>query len=323
MKMGIIGAGAIASCMARTIGPMQEVEAYAIASRNLEKARSFADEYGFEKAYGSYEEMVADPEVELVYIATPHSHHYEHMKLCIEHGKPVLCEKAFTQNAAQAREILALAEEKKVFVTEAIWTRYMPMRWKLDEILASGVIGEPLSISATLSYVISQNERIYRPELAGGILLDCGVYPINFASMVFGDDFSDVKATALLNDLGVDMSTNIALTWPDGKTAYLHADARVADDRQGIVRGSKGYVVCKNINNCEGLEVYDTNHQLVASYETPAQITGYEYEVLSCMKALQEGALECPEMPHSETIRIMELMDRIREQIGVVYPNER
>lgn len=141
MKMGILGAGKIARTMAKTIREMPQVTSWAIAARDLERAQAFADEYGFAHAYGSYEELAADPEVDLIYSATPHSFHYEHAALCIQHGKNVLVEKAFTQNAAQAEALLELAKEKNVLVTEAIWTRYMPMRKKLDEIIASGVIG--------------------------------------------------------------------------------------------------------------------------------------------------------------------------------------
>lgn len=322
MKMGILGAGNIAGSMAKTINGMKDVTAYAVASRSLEKAQKFAQEYGFEKAYGSYEEMVSDPEVELVYVATPHSHHYEHTMLCLTYGKHALVEKSFTLNAAQAREVLALAEEKHLLVTEAIWTRYMPMRKKLDEIIASGVIGKVTSLYATLSYPIMQNERIAEPSLGGGALLDIGVYPINFASMAFGDAIKEVQAHAVLTDKGVDSLLSVTLIYEDGKMAVLHANANAASNREGAVYGSEGYILVKNINNCEGIKVYNKDHELIAEYETPAQITGYEYEVEACMEAIVKKEIECPQMPHEETIRIMELMDTIRRQIGVVFPGE-
>ena len=186
MKVGILGAGRIAATMAKTLNGMKEAEAYAVASRSPEKAEEFARKNHVEKAYGSYEEMLADEEVELVYIATPHSHHLEHGKLCISYGKPVLCEKSFTANAAQARELLDYAAEKKVFITEAIWTRYMPSRKMIDDIIASGELGEIKMISANLGYELTDKERMLRPDLAGGALLDVGVYTLNFASMVLG-----------------------------------------------------------------------------------------------------------------------------------------
>ncbi len=323
MKMGILGAGNIAGKMAGTIQKMPQVTSWAVASRSLSRAQAFAKEYGFTHAYGSYEELVLDPELDLIYIATPHSHHYENMKLCIAHGKNVLTEKSFTQNAEQAKEVLAMAEEKGIFVTEAIWTRYMPMRRTLDEVLASGIIGTPYSLYATLSYPLTHVQRMTDPALAGGALLDLGVYPLNFASMVFGDEIKEVKASAVLTDTGVDAVDSITLIYKDGRTAVLHSDMRVSSNREGAIYGDKGYIMVQNINNCEGIRVYDPGHHLIAEYETPKQISGYEYEVEACMRALEKGEKECPEMPHAETIYIMELMDKIRAQIGVVYPNEK
>lgn len=309
--------------MAKTIREMPQVQSWAVASRSLERAQAFAGEYGFAHAYGSYEELVSDPEVDLIYVATPHSHHYEHMKLCIAHGKNVLTEKSFTQNAAQAKEVLKMAEAKGVLVTEAIWTRYIPMRRTLDEVLESGIIGTPHSLYATLSYPLTHVKRMTEPALAGGALLDIGVYTLNFASMVFGDSIREVKASAVLTDRGLDAADSITLIYEDGRMAVLHSDMRAGCNREGAIYGDKGYIMVRNINNCEGICVYNLEHQMIAEYKTPEQITGYEYEVEACMRALENGKKECPEMPHTETIRMMELMDNIRAQIGVVYPNEK
>lgn len=322
MKMGILGAGNIGGAMARTIAGMDKVEAYAVGARDLARAEAFAAQYHFTKAFGSYEEMLSDPELELVYVATPHSHHYEHVKLCLEHGKHVLCEKAFTVNAKQAVELFEMAKSKNLLLTEAIWTRYMPMRKTLDEIAASGVIGEITSLTANLGYVVGHLPRMQEPGLAGGALLDLGVYPINFASMVFGDKIKEVSSSAVLTESKVDAVNSITLIYEDGKMAQLHSNMMVATDRRGMIYGDKGYIEVQNINNCEGIRVFDTNHKLIAEYETPKQITGYEYEVEACMEAMAKGELECPQMPHKESIRIMELMDSLRAQWGVKYPNE-
>ncbi|WP_394912287.1 Gfo/Idh/MocA family protein [uncultured Robinsoniella sp.] len=322
MKMGILGAGNIGGAMARTIAGMDKVEAYAVGARDLARAEAFAAQYHFTKAFGSYEEMLSDPELELVYVATPHSHHYEHVKLCLEHGKHVLCEKAFTVNAKQAVELFEMAKSKNLLLTEAIWTRYMPMRKTLDEIVASGVIGEITSLTANLGYVVGHLPRMQEPGLAGGALLDLGVYPINFASMVFGDKIREVSSSAVLTESKVDAVNSITLIYEDGKMAQLHSNMMAATDRRGMIYGDKGYIEVQNINNCEGIRVFDTNHKLIAEYETPKQITGYEYEVEACMEAMAKGELECPQMPHKESIRIMELMDSLRAQWGVKYPNE-
>jgi len=211
-NIAILGCGSIAHTMARTLAGMRDagesVCLYAAASRDLRRAQEFAEQEGFVKAYGSYEEMAKDPDIDLVYIASPHSHHAEHMKLCIEHGKAVLCEKSFTANAVQAREVLALAREKNVLVAEAIWTRYMPSRRIIDELIASGALGELKLLTANLHYAIDHVRRIREPELAGGALLDVGVYPLNFCSMFFGNDVVKMESTVKLMDTGVDESEN-------------------------------------------------------------------------------------------------------------------
>ena len=319
MKLGILGAGGIASTMAKTVAGMKDVEAYAVAARDLGRARVFAQKYEVKKAYGSYEEMLADDEVELVYIATPHSHHYLHAKMCLEAGKYVLCEKAFTVNAEQAQKLFDLAKEKKLLITEAIWTRYMPSRKMINDIIKSGVIGEVTAVTANLSYTVSHVERIRKPELAGGALLDVGVYPINFASMVLGDKVKDVKATAIFQN-GVDILDSIAMVFEGDRMATLQCGAREISDRMGSIFGTRGYMQVQNINNPEKITVFDTEHKEVASYVVPEQISGYEYEVESCMKAIQEGKLECPEMPHAETIRIMKIMDDIRKSWNYEIP---
>lgn len=301
---------------------MDTAKRYAIAARDYERARAFADQYGFEKAYGSYEEMLKDPGVDLVYIATPHSHHYDHVRLCLEHGKHVLCEKAFTVNEGQARELFAMAKARGLLLTEAIWTRYMPMRKTLEEVLASGVIGTPYMLTANLSYIIDWKDRIKKPELAGGALLDIGIYTLNFASMVFGDDIETITGTAAFNEYGLDMQENITIVYRDGRMAALSSSARSISDRRGIIYGDKGYIETENINNCEGIRVFDTERKLVAAYETPKQITGYEYEVEACVRAIEHGELECPEMPHEETLQMLRWMDELRRQWGIIYPME-
>jgi predicted dehydrogenase len=322
MKMAILGAGSIARSMATTINEMEEVTSYAVASRDSKKAEAFAKEFGFVKAYGSYEEMLSDPEVDLVYVATPHSHHYEHVKLCLNHGKHVLCEKAFAINAKQAEEMFALAMEKKLLLTEAIWTRYMPLRKTLDDIIASGVIGKVSMLTANLGYVINHIPRLTEPSLAGGALLDVGVYPINFALMAFGNDIERINSAAVITDKGVDAQNSITLLYKDGRMAVLNSTMLSLTDRQGIISGNKGFIVAENINNCERIRVYDLNRKELACYEAPKQISGYEYQVRACIRALQEGRLECEEMPHAETIRVMQLMDSLRKEWGVIYPGE-
>lgn len=319
MKLAVLGAGGIAVKMAKTVAGMENVEAYAVAARDLDRAQAFAKEHGFAKAYGSYEEMLSDEAVELVYVATPHSHHFKHAKMCLEAGKNVLCEKAFTVTADQARELFALAKEKNLLITEAIWTRYMPSRKMIDDIIASGEIGEVTSLTANLGYALFGIKRIWDPKLAGGALLDVGVYTINFARMIFGDTLKEVKAEAVFRD-GVDMTDSIVMTFEGDKVATLQSSVCGASDRVGGIFGTKGYIEVLNINNPEKITVYDTDNREKAVYLPPEQITGYEYEVEACARAIERGELECPEMPHAETVRVLEIMDGIRESWGYEIP---
>ena len=323
MKIGILGAGKISHSTVPAMIALEEIECWAVASRSLEKAQAFAEKYGFRKAYGSYEEMLSDPEVELVYVATPHSHHFEHMMLCLNHGKAVLCEKAFTMNAKQAREVMEYAKAHGIFAAEAIWPRYMPSRKIIDDVIASGVIGKVNTLTANLSYVIHEVPRIYRPELAGGALLDIGVYGINFALMHFGTDIERVESSVQMTSTGVDGMETITIFYKDGRMAVLTHSIYARSDRKGIIHGDKGYMVVENINNPQSISVFDLEDKLIAHYDVPRQINGYEYQFAECAKALKEGRTESWSMPLADSVYMMEFMDSLRKQWGMVYPQER
>jgi predicted dehydrogenase len=325
MKVAILGAGNIAHKMAKTLTAMDGVEAYAVASRDLGRAKIFAREYGIRKVYGSYEEMVKDPQIDLVYISTILACHAEHMKLCLEHGKPVLCEKPFTVNAAEAKETIELGKQKNLLVAEAIWTRYLPMRKVMDDILANGVIGKPVSLSANLGENVVQSSQFHRltqMELGGGAFIDMGVYTVNFALMTFGSEIREIHSTMIPYKTGVDAMSNTTFIYDDGKMAMLHSNILAWCDKNGMIFGEKGYIECLNINNCEGIRVYDHEHKVIESYETPRQITGFEYQVEACKRALESNRFECVEMPHAEIIRVLEIMDKIRGIWGLKYPME-
>lgn len=322
MNIGILGAGNIASTMAKTLNSMKGVKCYAVASRDLARAKNFALEHRIQNAYGSYEELASDPAIDIIYIATPHSHHAEHAKLCIEHGKAVLCEKAFAKNAAEAKSVLDFAKEKNVLVTEAIWTRYMPSRKLIDEIIASGIIGKITSLSANLHYNISHRERLVNPALAGGALLDVGIYTLNFALMHFGSEIERVESSAALTKTGVDGTNSVTIYYKDGRAAFLNSGMFSRSDRKGIFFGERGYIVVENINNPNSICVFDERDNLVKKVEVPPQISGYEYEVEETVAALSAKKLECDSMPHRETLRVMEIMDSLRKSWGVKFPGE-
>ena len=327
-NIAILGCGSIAYAMAKTLRMMrdqgEEVRLYAAASRDKAKAEAFCKSEGFEVAYGSYEEMADDPNVDLVYIASPHSHHGEHMKLCVSRGKAVLCEKAFTANAQQAREALALAKEKNVLVAEAIWTRYMPSRKIIHDLIAAGELGELRLLEANLHYPIEHIHRIRVPELAGGALLDVGVYPINFCSMFFGNDYVKIDSSVQLMETGVDRQESMTLYYADGRMASLSAGTTCRSDRRCLIAGTKGCLTVDNVNNPLRITLYKAEEDFAIPHDIPVpqQLTGYEYQVRACMEAMKKGEIECPDMPHSESIRVMEIMDELRAQWGVKYPFE-
>lgn len=328
INIAVLGAGHIAGKMARTLSGMKArgndtFSLYAVASREENRAQAFAKEHGFEKSYGSYEAMLKDPNVHLVYVATPHSHHYEHMKLCVAHGKHVLCEKAFTVNAGQAEEVISLAREKGLYMAEACWTRYQPSRKIVHDIISSGIIGAPKMVTANLALPNWEKPRIHKMELAGGALLDLGIYAITFASMVLGGKVKEIHSTAQMMDTGVDMQESITLIYEAGEMAVLCSAVTCAGDSRGVVYGTKGTLAVDNVTNPQAITV--TPHAEPKNervYGVPPQITGYEYEVEAAIEAIGKGQVECEDMPHAETIRMMRVMDELRAQWGLRYPFE-
>lgn len=321
MKIGILGTGIIAGKMSETISQMKDVQLYAVASRTSDKARRFAEIYDIPHYYDSYEALAEDSEIDLIYIATPHSRHFEDAVMCLEKGRSILCEKPFTVNKIQAQKVFSLAENKGLFAGEAMWTRFMPMRFTLDGILSGEPIGRISSVTANTGYSIAEIDRIKYPELAGGALLDVGIYPINFAVMVLGHNITDIQSSCVKNEFGADTQNSIILTFDGSKTALLHSTVCADTDLMGIIYGDKGRIEFRNINNCQGITVI-LNNGTKKEYITPQQISGYEYEVTAACRAVAEGKTECPEMTHSETLFILELMDSLRKKWGIIYPFE-
>lgn len=321
-NVGIIGAGNIAVKMARTLNAMPQTVAYAIASRDIAKAEKFAKEHGVEKYYGSYAELAEDPAVDLIYIATPHAMHFADARMCLEKGKPVLCEKAFTATASQAEELVKISHNLNVFITEAIWTRYLPLSLKIIKLAKSGIIGEPHFIEANIGYAVKDKERMIKPELAGGALLDLGVYPLNFAAMIFGGEVEKCVSACALTDTGVDAQDTITLFYPNDKIAVLSCTMLCPTDKRGIIAGEKGYIVVDDINNPQYVVVKDLKGEIIEEHRAPEQISGFEYQVAESIEAIEKGEIETPYMPHAETVRIMEQMDALRREWGVCFPFE-
>lgn len=320
MKVGIIGTGWIAEKAAITLGGLDQCEAYAVGSRTLATAEAFAKKWNIPRAYGSYSELIADSNVDLVYVGTPHSHHYDVTKDAIMAGKPCLVEKAFMANVRQTREIISLAHEKNVFLAEAIWTRYQPVVQMVRDLINSGRIGNPRLVTATLGYSMGEKPRIMRPDLCGGALLDLGVYALNFVRMFFPADIVSIDGTCVKSATGMDITNAMTIVLADGVLCNLQSSASCVGDNIGVIAGTEGNLIIDNINNPQTITVNGPDRTYVETIRVPQQITGYEYQFLACRQALIDGLLEPREMPHAETLYIMQLMDDLRRKWDVRYP---
>ena len=320
MKVGIIGTGWIAEKAAITLDGLKECEAYAVGSRSQDKADAFAKKWNIARAYGSYRELIADPDVDLIYVGIPHSHHYDVTKEALLAGKPCLVEKAFMANARQTEEIINIARECRVFLAEAIWTRYQPAVKMIRDLMASGRIGAPRLVTATLGYSMGNKERIMRPDLCGGALLDLGVYALNFARMFFPADIVSIDGICVKSDTGMDLTNAMTLVLADGMLCNLQSSTQCVGDNIGVIAGTEGNLIIDNINNPQTITVNGPNRTYVETIHVPQQITGYEYQFLACRQALMDGLLEPREMPLDETLYIMQLMDGLRRKWDVRYP---
>ncbi len=327
INLGILAASDIANHVAPTIKKIDCINLKAIASRDTEKAKAFALKQGIEKYYGSYEELINDSDIDLIYITTPHAFHAKYMEMCINSGKHIICEKAFTINAKEAERVFALAKEKNVFVTEAIWQRYTPMAKILKDFVSSGKLGKINHITANLGYNVWHRERVHENALGGGALLDVGIYTLNFADLVLkGESPASITVNAQIDaENKTDRCETVTLGYKDGVTATLYNSLINYTDRRGVIYGDKGYAVIENVNNFEALNFYSNADKgaLTESIIAPPMISGYEYEFTSAAKAILCGATEPKECPHSQTLRILHLTDRIRAQMRLTYPADK
>lgn len=330
MKMGerinvaILGAGNIAGDMSKALsGIADEVNMYAVASRSYEKAKAFADKWGYETAYGSYEELVKDEKVDLIYIATPHSEHYKNAMLCLENGRNCLVEKPFCVNYTQAKEVIDYAEAHNLYVAEAMWTRYQPSKEIIKDIINTGRIGKVKYIEADFSVPLLHVERMINPSLAGGSLLDLGVYSLTVPAMYEGNDVVSSESTMVMTDTGVDGTTEVDLTYKSGVKA--HVKSSCIDDHSNYAKicADNGYVVFGPINVPTKVEIFDNEDNLIETIIPEIKVNGYEYEVLESKEAIAKGLTEPWSMPHEETLRIMGWMDSIRKKHSFIYPFEK
>lgn len=321
IRWGILAPGTIARQFAQTLQDMKgEAVLAGAASRSLERAQAFCAEFGG-KAYGSYAELLASPDIDIVYVASPHNLHYEQVKLALEAGKPVLCEKSFTIDANQARELFALAKEKNLFLMEAFWTKFIPVNQKLMQLVQAGEIGQVRHVQAQYGYLTARHARKMQADLAGGALLDIGVYCIGFAAMMMGYEPQRICSTVTLNEQGTDDMDTILLDYGNGHTAQLVAAIGTHIPLTASVYGSEGWIDVPEFKNPQRAVVHKNDG---SSYEIalPLESTGFEYQIREACRCVQQGRNASDIMTPENSIAIMAIMDELRRQWGMKFPFE-
>ncbi|MFA6133546.1 MAG: Gfo/Idh/MocA family oxidoreductase [Phycisphaerae bacterium] len=325
IRWGILGTGSIAGKFAEGLSLAQGAELLAVGSRTQATADAFADRFGIPRRHATYEALAADNQVDIVYVSTPHPFHKANTLLCLEAGKAVLCEKPFAMSAAQAREMVALARRKKLFLMEAMWMRFLPAMVKVRELIAAGRIGAVQMISADFGFRGPWNpqSRLLNAELGGGSLLDVGVYPISLASMILGR-FSRVMGLSRIGSTGVDEQAAIVLGNDQGQLASLTCAVRTASPHEACIMGEEGMIRLPGAWwHGTTLTVSSADRNAPAErMDLPYPGNGLCCEAVEVMKCLAAGAAECPVMPLDESVTIMETMDQLREQWGLKYPIE-
>ena len=323
IRWGILGAGRIARQFATGLTAIDDAELVAIGSRAQDTADAFGDEFDIPRRHPSYEALAGDGEVDVIYVATPHSLHRDNSILCLKAGKAVLCEKPFAINASQAADAIAVARAEKRFLMEAMWTRFIPAVVKAREWIASGAIGEPRLVAADFGFRagVDAKGRLFDPALGGGALLDVGIYTISFAAMVLGSEPSRIESMATLGETGVDEQSAFILGYDGGELAVLYTAVRTGTPVEARVLGTEGRILVEAPFFKTAAVALEAGGQQ-ERVELPLEGNGYNYQAVEVMDCLRSGRLESDVMPLAETLAIMKIMDRIREQIGLKYPME-
>ena len=323
IKWGILGTGRIAGKFAVALNYLEDAELYGVASRSEEKARAFAIEHSASKQFHDYVSLAAEPDIDVVYIATPHSLHKENCLMCLQHGKAVLCEKPFTINAMEAAAVIDFARRRQLFLMEAMWTRFIPAAIKLKELIADNVIGDIQYLFAGGAILpdFDPDFYVFRKELGGGVLLDAGVYLVSLASWLLGLP-DRIQSAAKLSGRGVDDHDAILLEYDSGAIACMYVSMRTKNRPDITVLGSKGKIYVHPPLFCPSritLSLFDAEETEIT---LPIESNGYQFEIMEVNRCLREGKTESDVMPLDETLDIMRMMDQIRGQIGLKYPME-
>jgi predicted dehydrogenase len=324
IRWGILGCGRIARKFAADLVLVQDAQLMALGARKIEDARAFANEFPAQHVYGSYEELVADPEVDVIYVATPHALHHEHTLLCLKHKKAVLCEKAFAINLRQAQEMVDVSRKNQVFLMEALWSKFLPQYQKLRELIDTGELGEIRNVLVDFGFIPQEPfpPRLYDPALGGGSLLDIGIYNVFFVLSVLGRP-DTIEASMTPTPEGVDQQCAALFKYKNGAMAQLFSsltsnlgtEADIGGTKNRVRLTSRFYAPSANIELFSGRE--ETKRMIPVHKESGA---GYQYEARHVGDCLRKGLIESPVMTHADSLLIMETMDRIRSVAGIRYP---
>ncbi|HOC57430.1 MAG TPA: Gfo/Idh/MocA family oxidoreductase [Verrucomicrobiota bacterium] len=320
VRWGILGAGAISHRFVSDLKQVAGAQAVAVGARSAERAAAFAAQFGIARSHGSYEELAAEPQVDCIYIGTPHNFHQAHTLLCLEHDKHVVCEKPFAINAEQARRMIARARERKLFLMEAMWSRFNPVYVRARQWIASGLIGEVRMLKADFGFAAARKPegRLFNPKLGGGSLLDVGIYPLSLASHLFGPRPSAIQAVGRLGPTGVDEQAAIVLQYPEDQLALLSCAIRTRTAQNALIIGTAGKVWLPAF--------WRARLAVLRRPKQAPRITwgkaGYRFEAAEAVQCIRAGRTESSTMPLDESLAIMETMDRIRQRIGLKYPGE-
>jgi len=324
IKWGIIGTGSIAHKFATGLQAIPDADLIAVASRSQERADEFGNTFDVPNRYASYEALAQDNDVQAVYVATPHTSHMDNTMLCLNHGKHVLCEKPFAVNVSQAEEMVKLAREKNLFLMDAVWTRYFPAMFKLRELLADKVIGDVILVQADFGFRMGEvmpEHRLFNPNLAGGALLDVGIYPVQFASMVYGKQPTDIVSQVTIGETGVDELSVSVFKYSDYEMATITTAIRLSTPHEARIMGTNGIISIPDWWHPTEMTV-QVNGEDPQIYTYDLDGNGYNYEAVEVGRCIRAGLTESDVMPLDETLAIMKTMDTIRQQWGLSYPVE-
>ncbi|MGW5640606.1 Gfo/Idh/MocA family protein [Streptomyces sp. NPDC003832] len=324
VRWGVLATGGIAAAFTEDLLLLPDARVTAVGSRSTGSAQAFADRFGIPRAHGSWGELAADPEVDVVYVATPHAQHVAAATACLEAGKPVLVEKPFALSGDQARGLAELAQKQGLFVMEAMWTCLNPVVLRIAELVGEGAIGEVRALHADFGSRVDapEDHRLWDPAAGGGALLDLGTYPVSFAHLILGVP-ETVAAHAGLSPRGVDEQTGILLGYRDGAMAVLTCGLLAVDERRATVYGTAGRIVIPaDFYNPRSFVLHREGHEPQTVTAAPQEGNGYGHQAREVMRCLRAGLTQSPLLPLAHTLAVMDTLDRVRDRTGVHYPGE-